>query len=1426
VLLLVFSAHTEKTILLAFGILPGGDFQQPVRQLFWIVLAAVAFGQFAANSTAQVVSAGKTYGRLPLSFEPNQGQTDSRVKFLVRASGYTLFMTAQEAVFVGREGSVERMKLLGSNRNARVEPLEKQPGISNYFIGNDPSKWRTNIPNYGRVALRNVYPGIDLIFYGKDRQLEYDWAVAPGADPKQIRVRWGGTKEITKNITGDLVLTSSLRQKKPVILQEGKPIEGGYVIRGKEVGFEVATYDVAKPLVIDPVLVYSTYLGGGGLDAGNGIAVDGAGNAYVMGATTSTNFPTADSEQASSGGNYDSFVTKINAAGTALVYSTYLGGTRADYGSGIAVDSLGNAYVTGVTDSSDFPTANPLQAGSGGGNDVFVTKLDSRGDTILFSTYLGGSGDDYGAGIAVDTSDNAYVTGYTQSTDFPTTSPLQRNYGGAQDAFVSKITTAGTALVYSTYLGGSGPDYGFGIAVDSAGSAYVTGLTNSANFPTANPLQASNGGTSDAFVTKINAVGSALVYSTYLGGSGTDQGQGIVVDGAGNAYITGQTASTNFPTSNALQLSNAGSADAFVTKLNAAGSALVYSTYLGGSNTDVGYGIAVDSMGNANITGFTSSTNFPTANPLQAGYGGDTGDAFATKINAAGSALVYSTFLGGNGLDVGNAIAVDISGNAYITGNTASMNFPATNALQTNYGGNQDAFVSLIGTSSGITITTASTLPQGTVGTFYSQSLAASGGVTPYSWTLISGTLPSGLSLSSTGALTGTPTSAGASSFTARVTDSAASSAMQTFFITIAPAALPLSITTNPTLPSGTVGAFYSQSFEATGGRPPYTWSLGAGVMPAGLSLSTGGSVTGTPATAGPSSFTVRVTDSASSSATQTFSLTIVGGLTVTTGASLPSGTIGTFYTQMLSASGGTTPYSWSFVSGTLPSGLSFSNSGAISGTPTAGGSFSFIARVTDAASSSATRTFNLTISAPSGPSFIGSVPHIAAEENWNTLFTLVNKGIASAQTQLSFFGDPNGSLTLPLTFPQQSSASGPIFTTALGQTISSNASLIVQTAGPQTPPVLVGSAQLAATGAVDGFAIFHLIPGAQEAFVPLETRNANSYLLAFDNTGGVVLGVAVENVSAQAGSIGIVIRDDTGAQIGSGTISMLANGHTSFVLSTQYPVTANKRGTVEFDTPPGGQISVLGIRTTPLGTTNTLTTIPALANVGSNGGSIAHLATGNGWQTTFVLVNSGTNAAQVNLNFFADVTGAPLSLPVSFPQVGSAVSTVSSVTQTLAAGATLLVQSAAPLSNPAPTTGSAQLTTSGNVSGFVIFRYNPNGQEAVVPLESRTANGYLIAFDNTAGTATGIALNSISSQTVNVPVVVRDDAGNQIATDTLNLAANGHLAFTLATDKYPMTANIRGTIEFDTPAGGQIGALGIRIPVGHTFTTLPALAK
>jgi len=614
----------------------------PSRSILTLLTFVTGFAlPFAAAAEARV---SQSYGKLPLHFEANQGQTHQDVRFLARGSGYSLYLTAGEAVLVltqpnpdakrdlrstpERLGTqargtpvVVRMSLVGAAPKPLLSGREELPGKANYLIGKDPAKWRTNVPTYAKVHYRAVYPGIDLVYYGNQRQLEYDFVVAPGADPERIVLGFQGGERLEINAEGELVLHAgggALRQQKPVIYQEingvRTRIEGRYVLKdAHRVGFQVAAYDQSRPLVIDPTLVYATYLGGSISDDGYGIAVDAAGSAYVTGLAGSTDFPTASPLQAAYGGGGDAFVSKLNAAGSALLYSTYLGGSGEDYGYGIAVDADGSAYVTGQTTSTDFPTVNPLQAANGGGvSDAFVSKLDATGSALLYSTYLGGSGRDGGSGIAVDADGSAYVTGQTTSTDFPTVNPLQAASGGGADAFVSKLDAAGSALVYSTYLGGSGGDGGAGIAVDAAGSAYVSGSTSSTNFPTANPLQAaSGGGLTDAFVSKLNAAGSALVYSTYLGGSSRDAGRGIAVDAAGSAYVTGWTTSTNFPTASPLQSAKAGFTDAFVSKLNAAGSALLYSTYLGGGFGDnYGLGIAVDAAGAAYVTGRTNSADF------------------------------------------------------------------------------------------------------------------------------------------------------------------------------------------------------------------------------------------------------------------------------------------------------------------------------------------------------------------------------------------------------------------------------------------------------------------------------------------------------------------------------------------------------------------------------------------------------------------------------------------------------------------------------------------------------------------------------------------------------------------------------------------------------------------------------------------------
>lgn len=702
-----------------------------------------------------------SYGRLPLHFEANRGQTDARVRFLSRGAGYTIFLTADEAVlalrksqpglsrlepfgpvdprtgrwpslagnlkslwrslipdlsqvvpepnagkatvlarFESQSPQVMRMRLVGGNADSRVVGLHPLPGRSNYIIGNDPKKWRTRVPSYARVKYESVYPGVDLVYYGNQRQLEYDFVVAPGADPKQIKLNFVGADGMHLDAaSGDLVVKvgkEEIRFHKPVVYQAAvaevsgrrrrsqsagtAELEGRFILASSsEVAFRVAGYDPKRTLVIDPVLSYSTYLGGSSDDYGNSLAVDAAGNAYVTGYTASSDFPTATPLDQANAGSYDAFVAKLNAAGSALVYSTYLGGSSDDYGNSVAVDASGNAYVTGHTSSTDFPTTTPLQASNGGLFDAFVAKLNPAGGALVFSTYLGGSSDDRGNGIAVDATGNVYVAGTTSSSDFPTATPLQpHSGGGVYDVFVAKLNAAGSSLVYSTYLGGSDDDYGNGIAVDAAGSAYITGYTSSTNFPTANPLQSKFGGQNDAFVAKLNSTGSALTYSSYLGGAGDDRSNGIAVDAAGNAYVTGATQSTDFPTVNAFQgtFGSTSLNDAFVSKVNPTGSALVYSTYLGGS--DGALAIAVDAAGDAYVTGHSTAPGFPTVSPLQASFGGGQNDAIVSELDPAGSALLFSTYLGGTDFDYGDGIAVDAPGNVYVTGYTYSGDFPTT----------------------------------------------------------------------------------------------------------------------------------------------------------------------------------------------------------------------------------------------------------------------------------------------------------------------------------------------------------------------------------------------------------------------------------------------------------------------------------------------------------------------------------------------------------------------------------------------------------------------------------------------------------------------------------------------------------------------------------------------------------------------------
>jgi hypothetical protein len=955
----------------------------------------------------------RNYGQLPLSFEPNVGQTDSRVQFLSKGHGYDLFLTPTEAVLtlqkpLDSSGSraVLHMGLVGVNANAVVTGQGQLPGISNYFLGNDPTKWYTRIPTYRQVVYHNIYPGIDLVYYGNDqRQLEYDFVVSPSANPAAIQLAFQGASTPTLDGGGHLHIATpagEVLQHAPLIYQIAnggrRRVQGAHTLgSNNQIGFQLGQYDPSSPLYIDPVLSYSTYLGGSGSDSGNAIAVDAAGASYVTGQTNSPNFPLHNPIE----GSGTVFVTKLDPTGTMLLYSTRLGGSAPrSRPAGIVVDSAGRATITGLTLDPSFPVRNPFQGTLRGGQNAFVTQLSSDGASLVYSTYLGGSGNDEATAIGLDLAGNVYLTGITQSTDFPTATPFQPSTGtgptfkstdggttwhvanvglntyhigtlvidptnpsnlyaggngirpglfkstdggatwmasslqgsigpiavdplspsviyaagdpstsglrylyksidagrswyrtnydtyvggpvqsllinpathdvfvgttsglyysvykstdggtswsvfntfngiadtvnallidptasttiyagtashgvyrsstvnanwtqansgltslavsalpvdqstptnifagtssgvfisndgatswsstnlnasvrqvGVQssqsgstvyasgaagvfrlgstgwavlqsapgtealavepnsvyisrqtgfNAFVTKLNSSGSTLAYSTYLGGQTGDNGRAVAVDAGGNAYVVGSTQSPNFPIANALQPAKRGSTNAFVTKLNASGSGLSYSTYLGGSSNDFGNAVAVDEFGDAYVAGGATSSDFPTANALQPRLRGSGNAFVARLTSGGNAFVYSTYLGGSGSDGASGIASDAGGNAYVTGGTRSSDFPVANAIQPRLRGSS-NAYVAKLEARGSELAYSTYLGGSGNDGASAIAVDSAGSAYITGQTTSADFPGVGTgFQSTYGGQTDAFIAKV----------------------------------------------------------------------------------------------------------------------------------------------------------------------------------------------------------------------------------------------------------------------------------------------------------------------------------------------------------------------------------------------------------------------------------------------------------------------------------------------------------------------------------------------------------------------------------------------------------------------------------------------------------------------------------------------------------------------------------------------------------
>ena len=714
--------------------------------------------QFASY---QPTSSLTNFDRLPLSFVPNMGQEDQAVKFQAQGLGGNLFFTPSEVVFslsnpvkVNEDdkekirydlhpANVVRIHYQGANDNPEIAGIDELPGVVNVLKGNDPSKWRTNLPTYSGIAYRELYPGIELRYEGTDGNLKSTFHVASGVDPSAIIWKYKGAEDVIVDESGKLVITlpsvvegelgKTLIEQAPIAWQEANggnrvmvPVRYAVDKKDKKVSFLLPNgYDSSLPLVIDPTISYSTYLGGTKTDEADAVTLDADCNVYLTGKTSSSAFPTTPDAYQTNQPNEDVFVSKLNAAGDTLLYSTYIGGSGDDHAWDIGLDSQGRITIVGETESSDFPTWNAYDSNYHAGtcdsdscDDVFVTQLTVEGNSLRYSTYLGGNADDEALAMALGPDDKIYLTGITRSSTFPTVNGYDTSFGGGtcsgypcEDVFVTKVDpalTGAASLPYSTFLGGSNYDKGRGIAIDSAGYVYVTGYTRSDGLATPNAYQLTRIDDSDVFIAKFDTTVSgsnSRLYTTYLGGDDSDHAHGIALNGADQVYVTGYTESLDFPTHNPFDdlEGMCGSdycLDAFVTHLNIANNTLVYSSFLGGSADDEANSITVDNAGNAYITGYTESTNFPLQNEIQSQKGADScssppcADAFITKVNAAGTALVYSTYLGGSAEDYGTAIVVDGLGGVYVVGYTYSSNLFTTPTFPYVGGsGYKDAFV-------------------------------------------------------------------------------------------------------------------------------------------------------------------------------------------------------------------------------------------------------------------------------------------------------------------------------------------------------------------------------------------------------------------------------------------------------------------------------------------------------------------------------------------------------------------------------------------------------------------------------------------------------------------------------------------------------------------------------------------------------------
>ena len=659
----------------------------------WLLCAT---GMLAAIPAIAVTPVGAGDGHL--RFEPNRGQAHPSVRYLSRTRGQVILLRDSGfSVTVGDRGDLVDFDFPGAGDSPLIAAEDLRPGVTNVYSGVIEIE---DIPAYGRVRYQNLWDGIDLVLYGFEGRLEYDFQLAPGADPDGIRLCLDGAESWRIGPAGDLEITlpsgRRITQHAPVIYQEigrrRKEISGTYFVREDgSIGIRLARYDSGKTLVIDPVLSWATYLGGSGLDSAAAVAVDAAGNSYYCGKSLSTDFPLEDPYQDTQN-EEEVFITKMDASGE-IVWSTYLGGGRDDTAEAAVIGPDGNLFVAGWTFSSDFPVRNAAQGTLGGASDAFVAKMDADTGTLLYSTYLGGSQREECHGLDVDASGRAILCGSTASDDFPVRSAFQSHHGGGTlDGFIARLAVTGSSVSYASYLGGEREDTSWAVRADASGAVYIGGQTTSEDFPVHNAFQAERPGYGiKGSVTKLTPSG-AISYSTYLGGSGTDPVYGIDVDSSGRAVVCGSTTSMNYPVVNPLQAEKSGGEDQFIVRFTSAGSSLEYGSYLGGDGHDVCNAIRIDPDGNWVLTGSSESTDFPVASPDQAGLGGGI-DGVVTVLDPASNTLRYSSYLGGSDSDEAWGLDVDDGGNIYLAGSTQSADFPVSSAFQPALNGDRDAFL-------------------------------------------------------------------------------------------------------------------------------------------------------------------------------------------------------------------------------------------------------------------------------------------------------------------------------------------------------------------------------------------------------------------------------------------------------------------------------------------------------------------------------------------------------------------------------------------------------------------------------------------------------------------------------------------------------------------------------------------------------------